>query len=133
MKKSYDIINEIFSDKNCELYTSKVEYDLMQNTNRNKFYFRASCGHDNNVTLTNFIQKGSGVTCKECMKKRVSNKLVEYQRLEQKTNYDLEMLQENGWCQGIENYSSQLEFRKPGSAPFSLIDYFLLEFIFCAL
>ena len=52
------------------------------------------------------------------------NKLVEYQRLEQKTNYDLEMLKENGWCQGIENYSSQLEFRSPGSPPFSLVDYF---------
>ncbi len=52
------------------------------------------------------------------------NKLVEYQRLEQKTNYDLEMLKETGWCQGIENYSSQLEFRKPGSPPFSLVDYF---------
>ncbi|MBX4200565.1 excinuclease ABC subunit UvrB [Candidatus Parcubacteria bacterium] len=52
------------------------------------------------------------------------NKLVEYQRLEQRVNYDLEMLQENGWCQGIENYSSQLEFRKPGSPPFSLVDYF---------
>ncbi len=51
-------------------------------------------------------------------------KLVEYQRLEQKTNYDLEMLQENGWCQGVENYSSQLEFRKPGESPFSLINYF---------
>ncbi len=52
------------------------------------------------------------------------NKLVEYQRLEQRVNYDIEMLQENGWCQGIENYSSQLEFRKPGSPPFSLVDYF---------
>jgi excinuclease ABC subunit B len=52
------------------------------------------------------------------------NKLVEYQRLEQRANYDLDMLQENGWCQGIENYSSQLEFRKPGSAPFSMVDYF---------
>ena len=49
---------------------------------------------------------------------------MEHQRLEQRTNYDMEMLQENGWCQGIENYSSQLEFRKPGSAPFSLVDYF---------
>ncbi len=51
-------------------------------------------------------------------------KLVEYQRLEEKTNYDLEMLQETGHCQGIENYSSQLEFRAPGSPPFSLVDYF---------
>jgi len=52
------------------------------------------------------------------------NKLVEYQRLEEKTNYDIEMLQETGFCYGIENYSSQLEFRKPGSPPFSLVDYF---------
>lgn len=52
------------------------------------------------------------------------NKLVEYQRLEEKTNYDLEMLAETGFCYGIENYSSQLEFRAPGSPPFSLVDYF---------
>ena len=52
------------------------------------------------------------------------NKLVEAQRLEQKTNYDLEMIQETGFCHGIENYSRQLEFREAGSPPFSLIDYF---------
>ena len=52
------------------------------------------------------------------------NKLVEAQRLEEKTNYDLEMLGETGFCHGIENYSSHLEFRAPGSPPFSLVDYF---------
>ncbi len=52
------------------------------------------------------------------------NKLLEAERLEQKTNYDLEMLKETGWCHGIENYSGHLEFRKPGQAPFSLVDYF---------
>ena len=52
------------------------------------------------------------------------NKLLEAERLEQKTNYDLEMLKETGWCRGIENYSSHMEFRKPGQAPFSLVDYF---------
>ncbi len=52
------------------------------------------------------------------------NKLLEMERLEQKTNYDLEMLKETGWCHGIENYSSHMEFRKPGQAPFSLVDYF---------
>jgi len=51
-------------------------------------------------------------------------KLLEAERLEQKTNYDLEMLKETGWCNGIENYSSHMEFRKPGQAPFSLVDYF---------
>jgi len=51
-------------------------------------------------------------------------KLLEAERLEQRTNYDLELLQETGSCHGIENYSSHLEFRKPGQAPFSLVDYF---------
>ena len=51
-------------------------------------------------------------------------KLLEAERLEQRTNYDLELLKETGSCHGIENYSSHLEFRKPGSAPFSLVDYF---------
>jgi len=51
-------------------------------------------------------------------------KLLEAERLEQKTNYDLEMLKETGWCHGIENYSSHMEFRKSGQAPFSLVDYF---------
>ena len=51
-------------------------------------------------------------------------KLLEAQRLEQRTNYDLEMLEETNYCHGVENYSRQLEFRKPGQAPFSLIDYF---------
>jgi len=49
---------------------------------------------------------------------------LEAERLEQRTNYDLEMLQEVGFCHGIENYSRQLEFRKAGDAPFSLVDYF---------
>ena len=55
---------------------------------------------------------------------KLQNKLLEAERLEQKTNYDLEMLKETGWCNGIENYSSHMEFRKPGQAPFSLVDYF---------
>lgn len=57
-------------------------------------------------------------------KLKKNNKLLEAERLEQKTNYDLEMLKEVGFCHGIENYSRQLEFRKAGEAPFSLIDYF---------
>ena len=56
------------------------------------------------------------------LKKQGKN--LEAQRLEQKTNYDLEMIRETGYCHGIENYSSQMEFRKSGQPPFSLIDYF---------
>jgi len=53
-----------------------------------------------------------------------SKKLLEAQRLEQRTNYDLEMLQEMGYCTGIENYSRHLDGRRPGEPPYTLLDYF---------
>ncbi len=56
-------------------------------------------------------------------------KLLEAQRLEQRTNYDLEMLKETGYCHGIENYSRHLEFREPGEPPFTLLDYFPEDFL----
>jgi len=55
---------------------------------------------------------------------RSQNKLLEAQRLEMRTNYDIEMLLELGYCSGIENYSRHLTGRKPGQRPFTLIDYF---------
>ncbi|SEQ24481.1 excinuclease ABC subunit UvrB [Piscibacillus halophilus] len=51
-------------------------------------------------------------------------KLLEAQRLEQRTKYDLEMMNEMGFCSGIENYSRHLAFREPGSMPYTLLDYF---------
>ena len=56
-------------------------------------------------------------------------KLLEQQRLIQRTNYDLEMMQEIGFCQGIENYSRHISGRAPGSAPFTLMDYFPDDFL----
>src|SRR5262249_50842343 len=55
---------------------------------------------------------------------RVQNKLLEHQRLEQRTMYDLEMLEEMGFCHGIENYSRHLDGRQPGDPPATLISYF---------
>ncbi|WP_337438661.1 excinuclease ABC subunit UvrB [Acidaminococcus fermentans] len=57
------------------------------------------------------------------------NKLLEAQRLEQQTNYDLEMMQELGYCSGIENYSRHLTGRKPGEPPFTLVNYFPKDFL----
>lgn len=73
-------------------------------------------------------------TIKEELKERLAelenqNKLVEAQRLEQRTNYDIEMLEEIGFCSGIENYSRHLSQRKPGSRPYTLIDYFPDDFV----
>lgn len=56
-------------------------------------------------------------------------KLVEEQRLKERTNHDLEMLNEIGFCSGIENYSRHLSQRQPGSRPYTLIDYFPKDFI----
>ena len=60
---------------------------------------------------------------------KAENKLLEMQRLEQRTNYDLEMMQEIGFCQGIENYSRHISGRAPGSAPYTLIDYMPDDFL----
>ena len=57
------------------------------------------------------------------------NKLLEAQRIEQRTKYDLEMLSELGVCSGIENYSRYFDGRKPGQAPFTLLDFFPSEFL----
>ncbi|HIY27802.1 MAG TPA: excinuclease ABC subunit UvrB [Firmicutes bacterium] len=56
-------------------------------------------------------------------------KLIEAQRIEQRTQYDMEMLTEIGFCKGIENYSRVMSGRAPGSAPFTLIDYFPKDFL----
>lgn len=60
---------------------------------------------------------------------RDNNKLLEAQRLEQRTLYDMEMLKEMGFCTGIENYSRHMSQRAPGSKPYTLIDYFPKDFL----
>jgi len=60
---------------------------------------------------------------------KAQDKLLEAARLEQRTNYDLEMLRETGYCHGVENYSRHLARRPPGSAPSTLLDYFPEDFL----
>ncbi|HLB58668.1 MAG TPA: excinuclease ABC subunit UvrB [Bdellovibrionota bacterium] len=60
---------------------------------------------------------------------RLQNKLLEAQRLEQRTQFDLEMMEETGFCNGIENYSRHLDGRAPGAPPFTLLDYFPKDFL----
>ncbi len=74
------------------------------------------------------------VTIRQELDERVAeleaqSKILEMQRLIQRTNYDLEMMQEIGFCQGIENYSRHISGREPGSAPFTLMDYFPDDFL----
>ena len=56
-------------------------------------------------------------------------KLLEAQRIEERTNFDIEMMKETGFCQGIENYSRHISGREPGSAPYTLFDYFPKDFL----
>lgn len=60
---------------------------------------------------------------------RAEEKLLEAQRLEQRTRYDLEMMREMGFCSGIENYSRHLTLREPGATPYTLLDYFPDDFL----
>jgi excinuclease ABC subunit B len=60
---------------------------------------------------------------------RTENKLLEAQRLEQRTNFDLEMMQELGYCSGIENYSRHLTNRQPDESPYTLLDYFPEDYL----
>ncbi|HHY04120.1 MAG TPA: excinuclease ABC subunit UvrB, partial [Thermoanaerobacterales bacterium] len=62
-------------------------------------------------------------------KLKSEDKILEAQRLEQRTNYDIEILREMGYCKGIENYSRHLSGRKPGEAPFTLLDYFPKDYL----
>ena len=57
------------------------------------------------------------------------NKFIEAQRIEERTNFDIEMMKETGFCSGIENYSRHISQRKPGSAPYTLFDYFPKDFL----
>ena len=74
------------------------------------------------------------VTIEEELKERIkyfkeNDKLIEAQRIEERTNFDIEMMRETGFCQGIENYSRHISGRAPGSAPFTLFDYLPKDFL----
>ena len=88
------------------------------------------------VTSSEKLQISIGRIEKELQERldelRREDKLLEAQRLEQRTNYDLEMMREMGFCSGIENYSRHLSLREAGSTPFTLIDFFPDDFLMIA-
>ena len=74
------------------------------------------------------------ITIEDELEKRIkffknNNKLIEAQRIEERTNFDIEMLKETGFCSGIENYSRHISGREEGSAPYTLFDYFTKDFL----
>ncbi|MGY3777230.1 excinuclease ABC subunit UvrB [Isobaculum melis] len=75
------------------------------------------------------IQEELAIRLKEL---RDNEQLLEAQRLEQRTNYDIEMMREMGYCSGIENYSRHMDGRQPGEAPYTLMDFFPEDFMIVA-
>ena len=85
------------------------------------------------VTSSDKMERALG-SIEEEMREQVEffksqNKLIEAQRIEERTNFDLEMMRETGFCQGIENYSRHISGRAPSSPPFTLFDYFPDDFL----
>ncbi len=79
--------------------------------------------------LENAIARINEEMLSQVEKFQKEGKLIEAQRIRQRTEYDIEMLRETGFCKGIENYSAVISGRKPGEPPFTLIDYFPDDFI----
>ena len=85
------------------------------------------------VTSKEKMERAIG-TIQEELKERIAffkknNKLIEAQRIEERTNFDIEMMRETGFCSGIENYSRHISAREPGTPPFTLFDYFPDDFL----
>ena len=85
------------------------------------------------VTTSDKMERAIG-TIEEELKDRIkffkdNGKLLEAQRIEERTNFDIEMMKETGFCQGIENYSRHISGREEGSPPFTLFDYFPKDFL----
>mgnify|MGYP004568456093 CR=1 FL=1 len=85
------------------------------------------------VTTKDKMERAIGTIQKE-LEERIkyfkdNDKLIEAQRIEERTNFDIEMMRETGFCQGIENYSRHISGREAGSPPFTLFDYFPKDFL----
>ena len=85
------------------------------------------------VTTKDKMERAIG-TIEEELEERIkyfkdNGKLIEAQRIEERTNFDIEMMKETGFCQGIENYSRHISGREPGSPPFTLFDYMPKDFL----
>ena len=85
------------------------------------------------VTTKDKMERAIGTIEKE-LEERIkyfkdNGKLIEAQRIEERTNFDIEMMKETGFCQGIENYSRHISGREPGSPPFTLFDYMPKDFL----
>jgi excinuclease ABC subunit B len=115
---------EFFGDE----IESIVEIDPLRGTVLRRIWHVAIYPGTHYVTTTETMEQALGnieIELKERLAElNAQKKLLEAQRLDQRTRYDLEMMRELGYCSGIENYSRHLDGRKPGEPPYTLLDYF---------
>lgn len=125
--KGYRI--EFFGDEVDSIYEIDTLTGVVLSTKKTISIFPASHFVTSDEKMKEAIKR-----IKEELKERLEilkgeNKLLEYQRLEQRTNYDLEMLEETGFCSGVENYSRHMALRAEGETPSTLIDFFPKDFL----
>ena len=120
---------EFFDDEIENIY----EFDIISNKLVNKLkhiaIFPATHYAVNSDKLLNAIKQIETDRDNEVKAFLNKGKLLEAQRLKERTSYDIEMMREIGYCNGIENYSRYFDGRKPGDAPFTLLDYFKDDFL----
>ncbi|WP_342252693.1 excinuclease ABC subunit UvrB [Spiroplasma endosymbiont of Amphibalanus improvisus] len=132
-----DVIKIIPSDISnkyirLDLFDDTVEeiviFNLIKNTVTNRLTRVTIFPANNYITskerLKISIQRIKNELSSRLEELKKENKLIEYHRLEERTNYDIETLEEFGICSGIENYSAHLDLRKKGQIPYTLLDYF---------
>lgn len=116
--------DEIETIKEIELVTGKAVSTL-----EHMLIFPATHYAVSSENLDNVIKIIRSDAEKEVENFKKQGKLIEAQRLKERTNYDLEMIHEMGYCNGIENYSRYFDGRVPGEAPYCLLDYFPKDFL----
>jgi len=133
---------EIYSVTGEEILQIEFSGNKIESIKSKKSLFNSQCKTINSLKIfpahfwvtsqekLNIAVENIKLELQEQLKKlKKQKKLVEEQRLNQKTNYDLEMMKETGFCHGIENYSRHLEFRKSGSPPCALVNYYPEDFL----
>ena len=121
---------EFFGDEIDRISEFDILTGSIKNNKKTITIFPASHFVTSEEKLEKAIELIKKELAEQLAKFKSENKLLEYQRLEERTNYDIEMLSETGFCRGVENYSAPLSLRSSGETPTTLIDFFGDDFLF---
>lgn len=120
---------EFFDDEIERIYEFDIISNKLINELKHTEIFPATHYAVNSEKLLNALKQIEDDRDREVKAFEENGKLLEAQRLKEKTSYDIEMMRELGYCSGIENYSRYFDGRTPGVAPFTLLDYFKDDFL----